>query len=442
MTDLMTTGDPAGIAAGSPTAVFAARESTVRSYSRTYPAVLASARGTTVVGEDGTEYVDFFSGAGALNYGHNHPHIKRRVVDYLGGDGLVHALDCHTPAKREFLDRFGREILEPRGMDHRIQFCGGTGTDAVEAALKLARKHTGRSKVIAFSGSYHGVSRGSLAATSDLRLRRTAGVALDEVTFLPFPVGPRGGFATTALLEQLLTDDLSGVEPPAAVILEVVQMEGGVFRIPDAALRSLRSLCDAHGIVLIVDDIQAGCGRTGGFFSFERSGVVPDLITMSKSISGLGLPMSLLLIRGGMDSWEPGDHPGTFRGNQLAFVAGTAALDLWRSEDFLTTARRGAELLRRFWRDNTLPGLVVRCEGHAVGVDLTALGGGATASAVVARCFERGVIVESTGRDKAVLKLLPPLVADADTLGLGCATVLEAILHTLAENQISPDAKP
>lgn len=414
-----------------PTKVFETRESAVRSYCRVFPALLASAQGTTMVASDGTEYTDFFSGAGALNYGHNHDHIKRQVVEYLAGDGLLHALDFHTAAKREFLERFGREILEPRDLPHRVQFCGSTGTDAVEAALKLARKHTGRSKVIAFSGAYHGVSRGSLAATADLSLRKVAGVALDEVTFLPFPVGPRGPFPTMALLEQYLTDDLSGVELPAAVILEVVQMEGGVYRIPDADLRLLRELCDRYGMVLIVDEIQAGCGRTGDFFSFEQAGIVPDLITVSKSISGLGLPMSLLLIREGVDSWEAGDHPGTFRGNQLAFVAACAALDLWQSPSFLSKARSGAELLRTFWQDNPLQGVEVRCEGHAIGIDLTAVGGREAASAVVAWCFERGLIVESTGRDKAVLKLLPPLTMDLDVLRFGCELVHEAVRAVL-----------
>lgn len=415
-----------------PTEVFEARESNARSYCRVFPAVLSSARGSTVTDQDGTEYLDFFAGAGALNYGHNHDHIKRQVVDYLSQDGLVHALDFHTPAKRDFLDRFGREVLEPRGLRHRVQFCGSTGTDAVEAALKLARKHTGRSKVIAFSGSYHGVSRGSLAATSDLSLRKAAGVPLDEVTFLPFPVGPGGPFPSVALLERFLTDDLSGVELPAAVILEVVQMEGGVYRIPDADLRQLRELCDTYGIVLIADEIQAGCGRTGGFFSFEQAGVVPDLITVSKSISGLGLPMSLLLIGEGLDAWDVGDHPGTFRGNQLAFVAACAALDLWRTAEFTDHARAGAELLRTFWQDNALPGVEVRCEGHAVGVDLSAVGGKALANAVVDACFERGLIVESTGRGKAVLKLLPALTMDLDALTRGCELVHGTIRSLLS----------
>ncbi|MEW2624629.1 diaminobutyrate--2-oxoglutarate transaminase [Streptomyces sp. NPDC048106] len=428
----LTTHDPAGAPAASARTVFEERESVVRSYCRTFPVVVAGGRGTTLVSEDGTEYIDFFSGAGALNYGHNHPHIKRRVIDYLEGEGLVHALDQHTPAKREFLDRFAREILEPRGLRHRVQFCGGTGADAVEAALKLARKHTGRSKVIAFSGSYHGVSRGSLAATGDLGLRRTAGVALDEVSFLPYPVGPRGSFPTAALLEQYLTDDLSGVEAPAALILETVQMEGGVYRIPDAELRRLRELCDAFGIVLIVDDIQAGCGRTGTFFSFERANVVPDLVTLSKSISGLGLPMSLLLIREGLDSWEPGDHPGTFRGNQLAFVGACAALDLWQRPGFLATAREGAALLRDFWREHAPRGVEVRCEGHAVGIDMSAAGGRDAASAVVRRCFERGLIVEAAGRDKAVVKPLPALTMDPDTLRSGCTLLLEAVQQVVS----------
>ncbi len=421
-----------GLAAlATSTRTFETRESAVRSYCRAFPDLLTSARGSTLVAEDGTTYIDFFSGAGALNYGHNHDHIKRQVIGHLESDGLVHALDFHTDAKRTFLERFGQEILEPRGLRHRVQFCGSTGTDAVEAALKLARKHTGRTQAVAFSGAYHGVSRGSLAATADLSLRKVAGTPLGEVTHLPFPTGPRGPFPTMELLEQYLADDLSGFELPAAVILEVVQMEGGVYRIPDADLRHLRDICDRYGIVLIADEIQAGCGRTGGFFSFEQAGVVPDLITVSKSISGLGLPMSLLLIREGLDSWQPGDHPGTFRGNQLAFVAACAALDLWQSPTFLDRARSGAELLRTFWEDHPLPGVEVRCEGHAIGIDLSHVGGRQAANDVVAFCFERGLIVESTGRDKAVLKLLPPLTMDPDVMRHGCELIYEALHTTL-----------
>ncbi|MEY9929766.1 diaminobutyrate-2-oxoglutarate transaminase [Catenulispora sp. GP43] len=413
--------------AADPIQVFQDRESGVRSYCRTYPAVLRSATGSTVTAQDGMEYLDFFAGAGALNYGHNHDHIKQQVLSYLAADGVVHALDFHTSAKSEFLDRFGREVLEPRGLRHRVQFCGSTGTDAVEAALKLARKHTGRSKVIAFSGSYHGVSRGSLAATSDLTLRKAAGVPLDEVTFLPFPVGPGGRFATVELLERFLSDEMSGVEAPAAVLLEAVQMEGGVYRFPHADLRRLRALCDTHGIVLIVDEIQAGCGRTGTFFAFEAAGIIPDLITVSKSISGLGLPMSILLIREGFDAWDAGDHPGTFRGNQLAFVAACAALDLWQTPAFTAAMRAGAELMCRFWTEHALPGVQVRCEGHAVGVDLSAVGGGILAGEVVRELFDRGLIVEATGRGNAVLKLMPALNTSLDALRRGCELVHDAI---------------
>ncbi|GAA3567691.1 diaminobutyrate--2-oxoglutarate transaminase [Amycolatopsis ultiminotia] len=430
MTDLVTTEPTV-----SPPAltVFGERESVVRSYCRVFPAVLASGRGCTITDEDGREYLDFFSGAGALNYGHNHDHLRRRVIEHLERSGLVHALDCYTPAKREFLRRFAAEVLEPRGLDHRVQFCGSTGTDAVEAALKLARKHTGRTTVVSFSGAYHGVSRGSLAATADRSLRRAAGVELGEVSFLPFPTGPAGEFPSVALLERMLADDLSGMDVPAAVILEVVQMEGGVYRFPDAELRRLRELCDRYRIVLIADEIQAGCGRTGPFFSFERAGVVPDLVTVSKSVSGLGLPMSILLIREGLDSWDVGDHPGTFRGNQLAFVAACAALDLWLDPEFRATARTGAETLREFWHEDPPPGAAVRCEGHAIAIDLTEVGGRATADAVVARCFERGLIVESTGRGKAVLKLLPALTTDRDALLRGSAIVRDAIRETTRE---------
>src|SRR5436190_7416239 len=307
-------------------------ESDVRSYCRSFPASFTRAKGARLTADDGRTYIDFLAGAGALNYGHNHERIKGAILEYLAADGVIQGLDLHTPAKAAFLETFERLILEPRGLSYKVQFTGPTGTNAVEAAFKLARKATGRTGIFAFAGGYHGHSLGGLAATANRDHRAAAGVPLDNVTFMPFPFGQTAQIDTLGYLEAVLNDSHSGVELPAAVIVETVQGEGGVCVAPAEWMQRLRRICDDHGILLIVDDIQAGCGRTGPFFSFERAGIVPDLVTVSKSISGYGLPMSLVLMRPELDVWQPAEHTGTFRGNQLAFVAAEAALGVFAAE--------------------------------------------------------------------------------------------------------------
>ncbi|GLZ36859.1 diaminobutyrate--2-oxoglutarate transaminase [Actinokineospora sp. NBRC 105648] len=401
------------------TAVFDELESAVRLYCRRFPAVFTTARGSTLCAEDGREFLDFFCGAGALNYGHNDPRIIARLVDYLTSGGLLHGLDLHTAAKREFLRVLREVVLAPRGLDHRVQFCGPTGTDAVEAALKLARKATGRRTVVAFSGGFHGMSRGSLAVTGS----RAGGVGPHDTVFLPYADGPAGEFDSVALLARQLDDPSSGLPLPAAVIVESVQMDGGVHPAPARWLRDLRELTAARGIVLICDEIQAGCGRTGRFFGFEAAGIVPDLITLSKSLGGAGLPISVVLIRPDLDVWSPGEHTGTFRGNQLAFVAGAAALELWRDNEFLDRLARNADRLSRFGRQVAATGTPVRGTGMVLGVEV----GPDRADAVQRYCFDHGLIVETCGRTGGVVKVTPPLTIEPDDLDRGLTILLAAL---------------
>jgi diaminobutyrate-2-oxoglutarate transaminase len=401
--------------------VFEEWESEVRMYCRKFPVVFHRAKGADLYAEDGRRYIDFFCGAGTLNYGHNNDAIKRRVVDYLTGDGLIHGLDMYTVAKREFLTRFAETVLRPRGLDYKVQFCGPTGTDAVEAALKLARRVTGRTGVIAFTGAYHGMSRGSLAVTGSRRARRAGGVSGRDVTFVPFEDGPQGAFDSIALIERYLTDPSSGVELPAAVILEPMQMEGGVYPASAEWLRRLREVTERYGVLLIFDEIQSGCGRTGKFFCFEHAGVVPDIVTLSKAIGGYGLPLSLTLFRRELDLWEPGEHTGTFRGNQLAFIAAAAACELWQRDQFRTNLAVAVRRLERF-RDEIVaahPGLVVRGRGMALGIDLGAVGGARRAARVQQRAFQKGLIIELCGRYDEVVKVLPPLTIDQVRLERG-----------------------
>jgi len=240
--------------------LFNEKESNVRSYCRKYNTVFSKAKGSLLFDTDGRQYIDFFSGAGALNYGHNPPHIKEKIIQYLKDDNIIHALDFHTKAKYDFIKKFYSVILEPRQLDYKIMFTGPTGTNAVEAALKLARKVTKRQTVLAFAGAFHGMSLGSLAVTTDKVSREGAGVSLNDVIFIPFESG--GGYKIDSLdyFEHLLQDDHSGIQKPAAVIFETIQAEGGVNVASMSWLRRLKGICKRNGILLICDDIQVGVG--------------------------------------------------------------------------------------------------------------------------------------------------------------------------------------
>jgi diaminobutyrate-2-oxoglutarate transaminase len=417
------------------TDIFTTMESEVRSYCRYFPATFKSAKDAYIVAEDGTAYIDFFCGASSLNYGHNNDRIKEHLLSYLQGDGIMHALDMHTTAKREFMTRFRDVILRPRGLSYKVQFCGPTGADAVEAAMKLARKVTGRTGVIAFSGAYHGMTMGSLSASGGLGSRRGAGIPLYGTSFLPYESGPWGTFDSIDLLSKILSDPSSGVDVPAAVIVEPVQMEGGIYPASSQWLRSLREITSEYGVLLIADEIQAGCGRTGTFFCFEQAGVRPDLVTLSKSISGYGLPMSIVLMRPDLDIWRPGEHAGTFRGNQLSFVAAAAALDFWEDPAFLAQLDGSARRLQEFGASITKidPSVRIRGRGMVLGIDLGEAGGPDRAAAAQRECFDRGLILERCGREDEVLKLMPPLTIDGDVLQAGLDIVESAMLGTATE---------
>ncbi|HEY8985052.1 MAG TPA: diaminobutyrate--2-oxoglutarate transaminase [Streptomyces sp.] len=422
----MTTLTPAHDVTPNDASAFERHESQVRLYSRKFPVVFTRGRGSWLYSEDGREYLDFFCGASALNYGHNPPALKERLQTYLAQDGLIHGLDLYTTAKRDFLSAFHRRVLDPHDLPHKVQFCGPTGTDAVEAALKLARKTTGRRTVVAFTGAFHGMSRGSLSVTGSHSARTAGGVDLQDVLFVPYEDGPGGPFDSVDYLERLLADPAGGVTTPAAVIVEPVQVDGGVYPASADWLRRLRALTERLGILLIFDDIQAGIGRSGDFFSFSHSGVVPDLITLSKSLSGFGLPLSVLLIAPHLDIWAPGGHTGTFRGNQLAFITGAAALETWAQPEFTERLAANSEILqttlRRFAEDRT--DLTVRGRGMLAGIDVADSG---RAERIQKSCFDNGLILELCGRDDQVVKLMPPLNIEPEDLRKGLAVVESAV---------------
>jgi diaminobutyrate-2-oxoglutarate transaminase len=405
------------------------RESEVRSYCRNWPVVFDRASGSWLYDEDGRAYLDFFAGAGALNYGHNNPALKRPILDYLASDKVTHSLDMFTVAKREFLGALDELVLQPRQLDYRVQFPGPGGANAVEAALKLARKVTGHTNVLSFTGAFHGMTVGALSVTGNAFYRHGAGVPLPYAMPIPFDQWLGGQLPDFLLLERLLDDRGSGLDKPAAVILETVQGEGGINVASLSWLRGLADVCHRHGILLIVDDVQMGCGRTGPFFSFEAAGITPDIVCLSKSIGGYGLPLALTLIRSDLDIWEPGEHNGTFRGFNLAFVAGTAALRTYWRDDTLERAtlakeRRIANALETLAQSVT--GTKVRSRGRGLAHGLVFEHGG-LAGKVCAAAFERGLLVETAGPQSEVVKLLPPLTITDSELDHGLELLAEAV---------------
>lgn len=416
--------------------IFDQLESEVQCYARSFPVTFNKAQGEYLYDVDGNKYLDFLAGAGTLNYGHNHPVLKEALVEYIMRDGITHGLDMHTDAKADFLDAFNENILKPRDMKYTFQFTGPTGTNAVEAAMKLARKVTGRNTIVSFTNGFHGVTLGSVAATGNSHHRGGAGVALGDISRMPF-CGYHGRDADTIkMMDKLLSDPSSGIDLPAAMLVECVQGEGGLNVANSDWLRGLEKLCRKHDILLIVDDIQAGCGRTGTFFSFEPSGIKPDIVTMSKSLSGYGLPCAIVLLRPDLDVWAPGEHNGTFRGNNHAFVTAAAAIrHFWKDESFSNEIIEKSAIVRdRFKKISDRYGVTraaVKGRGMMQGI---ALADGDTADAVARACFERGLVIETCGNRGHIVKCFCPLTIDKDELIRGMDIVADAVSEVLLKD--------
>lgn len=409
------------------TAIYQRRESEARSYCRRFPTAFVKASGAIMTDASGREYIDFLAGCSSLNYGHNDPDMKAALVEHVMADGVAHGLDMHTDAKGAFLSTFERLILGPRGMNHRMMFTGPTGANAVEAALKLARKATGRTNVIAFTTGFHGVTLGALAATGNLYNRGGAGQQLGGVTRMPFEGALGPDIDTAEVLAQMLDEPSSGIEPPAAIIFETVQGEGGLNPASAQWVRRVAEIAKQHGALLIIDDIQAGIGRSGGFFSFDGMGVQPDIITMAKSLSGLGLPFAAVLVKPEYDVFKPAEHNGTFRGNNHAMVTARVALEkFWSDDQFLEQVKERSNYLEsRLTRiAEHVPGAKLKGRGMFRGVDV---GSGELAGKIVAQCFKDGLIIETSGSRDQVVKILAPLTIDAGTFARGLDIVEQAV---------------
>jgi len=412
-------------------------ESGVRSYIRQWPAVFTKAQGHLMWDESGKEYIDLFAGAGTLNYGHNHPVLKEALLEYLAGDNVVHSLDMGSAAKREFLETFDKTILKPRNLDYVVQFPGPTGTNAVEAALKLARKVTGREWMISFTNAFHGMTLGSLALTGNDMKRGGGGVPLQYATSMPYDGFFDDDKAIGAIdyMRMFLSADGSGLDAPAAIIVETVQGEGGVNVASMEFLRDLRRTATEYGALLIVDDIQMGNGRTGKYFSWEEAGIEPDIVCISKSISGYGLPMALTLFKRDLDIWGPGEHNGTFRGNNPAFVTASKALETFWTDDALTREVEAkadvlSNCLEQIAEEYPEANATARGRGLIQGLHCDVEG---LAQETIEEAFRRGAIAETSGPTSDVVKFLPSLTIPTDELTRGTKIIEESLHHVLVE---------
>lgn len=411
--------------------VFEKNESEVRSYCRKYPVIFDKGLNSELYSVDGRRYIDFLAVAGSMNYGHNNPEIKDEILTYLQDDHVINMMDMYTSAKEEFLSTFSSKILEPRGLNYKVMCCGPTGTNAVEAAIKLARKNTKRTEVLAFGGGFHGMTLGSLALTTDKVSREGASLPLTNVTHIPYE-GTQG-IDSIAYLKWVLTDDHSGVDKPAAIILETVQAEGGINVASVEWLKEVYQICKDNDIIMIVDDIQVGNGRTGTFFTFERAGIKPDMVVLSKSISGFGMPMAILLIRPDLDIFRPAEHNGTFRGNQLSFVGATAGINYYVEHSMDKEVQRKAKIISDFLESEIIPlnkNLSYRGIGFIWGIDFNAIDS-TLALKVVHKAFDNGLIMEVAGRKDGVLKIMPPLTIQDDILNEGLNVMKESIVDVL-----------
>ncbi|MFS0576238.1 diaminobutyrate--2-oxoglutarate transaminase [Sporosarcina sp. 179-K 3D1 HS] len=412
-----------------PMEIFEHHESQVRSYSRSFPTVFKKAKGYKMWDTDGKEYIDFFAGAGALNYGHNNEKMKQKLIEYILEDGISHSLDMGTEVRAQFLQRFNEIILKPRNLNYKIMFPGPTGTNTVESALKIARKATGRQNIISFTNGFHGMTLGALSVTGNSFNREGAGVPLTNTVAMPFDTFLDEG-DSIAYLKQYLQNAGSGMDLPAAVILETVQGEGGINAASFEWLQEIEKLCRRYDMLLIVDDVQAGCGRTGTFFSFEPAGIQPDVVCLSKSIGGYGLPFAITLIKPEYDIWGPGEHNGTFRGNNLAIIAATEALSHWETEEFAEAIQEKSIIIKD--RLDTIVDKYPQLQATARGRGFMrgiACGEGKEdyADKICAKAFEKGLIIETSGPSSEVVKFLGSLTIDEEGLHKGFDILEEAI---------------
>lgn len=416
--------------------LYAHLESNVRSYCRSTPIEFEKGYGSYLYDVKGLPYLDFLAGCGSLNYGHNDADMKAALISYLESNGLALGLDFHTTAKSAFLRSFNDLILSPRKLDYKVQFTGPTGTNAVEAALKLARKYTGQPNIISFTNGFHGCSLGALAATGNSKHRATSESQLGNV-YRAYYDGYLGKDIDTAdLLERILQDPSGGVGGVAAIIFESIQGEGGLNHASAVWAKKISAIAKRHHALLIIDEIQAGCGRSGDFFSFEPLGIKPDIVTMSKSISGFGLPMAIVLISPEIDVWSPGEHNGTFRGNSHAFVTANVMLQkFWKDDHFSARLKIKEKVIKEWLTKLSLKtGFKVKGRGLMQGLDVES---STLAKNICRECLRKGLILETCGSHSQIIKLFMPLTISSQDLEMGLDIIEHAIYSSMKKSSVT-----
>lgn len=403
-------------------------ESNARTYAATFQRMFVSGHGIHVRDSDGKEYIDCLSNAGSLPVGHNHPEVRDAVISYILSDGIQQALDLTTPAKYAFVKELFSKLPKDFSDHAKIHFCSPCGSDAVEAAIKLTKFYTRRNTILAFHGGYHGMTAGALAAMGNVLNKSGLGDINQGVHFAPFPYRFRCPFGTDGeetekltinYIRTLLSDPESGIPKPAAILVEPIQGEGGCVPASVSWMQALRELTIEFNVLLIIDEVQTGFGRTGTMFAFEKAGIKPDVVVLSKAVGG-GYPLAVIVYDERLDIWPSGHHAGTFRGNQIAMVAGRETMRIIEHESLDKSATTKGQLFRKGLETltNRFPFLGdVRGRGLMIGVEVVKprdghvlWSDGALAKIIKLRCFENGLIIETGGRNSAVLRFLPPLI--------------------------------
>lgn len=401
-------------------------ESEVRYYCRLFPTTFCKAKGSYMFDENGKKYIDFFCGSGSLNYGHNNPYIQQTIINYLINDGIINSLDQMTVTKRSFMNRFNDIILKPRNYKYKMQFCGPTGTNSVEASIKLARKFTKREKIIYFQHSFHGMTYGAMSVSGSMNNSLNSFYKQCSIE-MPFSDNEN----SLSTLQNYL-DNCDPRDIPAGIILETIQAEGGIKVASQQWLEEVAAFAKNNGILLIIDDIQTGCGRTGHFFSFETYNLNPDIICLSKSLSGYGFPLSMNLIRPEIDCWEPGEHTGTFRGNNLAFLAGNSVLNYWETDDLSSKIIASSRVIEEYFQaDDQLKKFNLRGRGLMRGIQLKNSEEAAILQQIL---FKNGILMDICGYNEDIIKIMPPINISQEDLLLGLEIINKSIFEYETNN--------
>lgn len=413
------------------------RESNARSYPRRLPMAIKEAKGVYVKDTNGNVYIDCLAGAGSLALGHNHPVVQEAIINTVKSDLPLLTLDITTPVKEEFVDEIFSCLPHEFSKDARIQFCSPSGSDAIEAATKLVKHATGRRTMMAFHGGYHGMTHGALSMMGNLGPKNNISGLMADVHFMPYSnygnVDPQWNLN---YIENVLTDPESGIVKPAGMLMEVVQGEGGVIPSDDEWLRQIRRVTKENDVPLMIDEVQTGMGRTGKIFAFEHSGIIPDVLVLSKAIGG-SLPLAVVIYNKSLDKWGPGSHAGTFRGNQMAMAAGVATIKYIKNNNLVEHVNNmGNKLRTHLEQVMSSSNFIseVRGRGLMLGVQIVNKENngkpyGELARIIQRECFERGLVIEVGGRDSGVVRFLPPLIINEnqiDTIGQIFADAVKA----------------